>query len=95
MRIFIFGIYDFGNIEEVIKNTKVVCKVIYVDLRCIVFCVVMIIVVVMMLQGKYFEKELNCFDVEVIIKDVYDYVCVIFEIVEQVMLYVYIKYCIC
>lgn len=36
-----------------------------------------------MLQGKHFEKESNCFDVELIIKDAYGYACATLETVEQ------------
>ena len=46
----------------------------------------------MMLQGKYFEKESNCFDVEAIIKDAYDYACATLETVEQVMSHAHTKY---
>ena len=90
MRTSILGTHDFGNIEEVIKNTKAACKVTHADPRCTASCVATTTAIAMMLQGKYFEKESSCFDVEAIIKDAYGYACATLETVEQVM---YAKYC--
>ena len=92
MRTSILGIHDFGNIKEVIENTKAACKVTHADPRCIASCVATTTAVAMMLQGKYFEKESNCFDVEAIIKDAYDYACATLETVEQVMSHAHTKY---
>lgn len=83
MRTSILGIHDFGNIEEVLKNTKVACKVTHADPRCIASCVATTTAIAMMLQGKYFEKELNCFDVEAIIQEAYSYASATLETVEQ------------
>ena len=94
MRTSILGIHDFGNIKEVIKNTKAACKVTHADPRCIASCVATTTAVAMMLQGRYFDKESNCFDVEAIIKEAYDYACAALESsVEQVMWHVHTKYC--
>jgi len=92
MRTSILGIHDFGNIEEVIKNTKAACKVTHADPRCIASCVATTTAVAMMLQGKYFEKESKCFDVEAIIEEAYNYACATLETVEQVMWHVHAKY---
>lgn len=90
MRTSILGVHDFGNIEEVIKNTKAACKVTHADPRCIASCVAMTTAVAIMLQGKYFEKESNRFDVEAIIEDAYSYASATLETVEQVMSYVHV-----
>ena len=93
MRTSILGIHDFGNIEEVIKNTKTACKVTHADPRCIASCVATTTAIAMMLQGKYFQKESNCFNVEAIIQEAYSYACATLETAEQVMSHVHAKYC--
>ena len=91
MRTSILGIHDFGNMKKVIKNTKTACKVTHADPRCIASCVATTTAIAMMLQGKYFDKESNCFDVEAIMTEAYDYACATLETVEQVMLHVHTK----
>ena len=91
MRTSILGIHDFGSMKEVIENTKAACKVTHADPRCIASCVATTTAIAMMLQGKYFDKESNCFDVEAIMTEAYDYACATLETVEQVMLHVHTK----
>lgn len=91
MRTSILGIHDFGSMKEVIENTKAACKVTHADPRCIASCVATTTAIAMMLQGEYFDKESNCFDVEAIMTEAYDYACATLETVEQVMLHVRTK----
>lgn len=72
MRTSVLGIHDFGNIEEVISNTKEACQVTHADPRCIASCIAVTTAIALMLQGKHIN-EVGDYDVEAVVKEAFKY----------------------
>lgn len=83
MRTSILGVYNFGDVDAVIENTKAACKVTHADPRCIVSCVAMTTAIAMMLQGKHFVEESGSYDAEALIKEGFGYACATLETDEK------------
>ena len=85
MRTSILGIHDFGDIDAVIANTKEACQVTHADPRCVASCVAVTTAVALMLQGKHLKESGN-YDIEVVIRDAYNFARDALETAPEVMI---------
>jgi len=75
MRTSILGIHDFTNIDNVIDNTRNICKVTHADPRCIASCVAVTTAIALMLQGKHFDQSTHTYNEKEICNKAYEYAC--------------------
>ncbi|XP_071806736.1 ADP-ribosylarginine hydrolase Tri1-like [Asterias amurensis] len=72
MRTSIAGVHRFDDIQQVISNTKVFCKVTHADPRCVASCVAVTTAIAMMLQGMH-RKSNGSYKVDSLIEAAFDY----------------------